>query len=602
MLKQRVMLVIIVIIFSVLINIVNFKDAYANITSNVGYLGPTHLLVDEAESLMYIVLEGLNQVLMWDLNTDSKIKTLKFNDSINTLALSPNHKHLLALTGSSQGQVVIIDYKTHEKLTVIDVGHTPVAAAISPQGDTMYVANRFTNDISFINLDTLEVIHSIPVLREPVAVKLSLDGQYLFVANLLPVGPANTPVVTASVSVINTESLEVKHISLVNGSTGLRGLAMSPDGKYIYVTHLLSRYQYPITQLDRGWVNTNAISIIDASNQSYLATFLLDSVDLGAPNPWAISCSTDGQFLLATHASSHELSIIDREQLHHQLNSQQRTPIATENDLTFLYHIRTRVNLPGNGPRALAIVGGYAYIAEYFSDTISKVRITLNPPSLESFSLSDDNLAMSDIRRGELIFNDATYAFQQWQSCTSCHLDGRTDGFAWDQMNTGIGNPAITVSLVVSHDTPPTMATGLVPTAEKAVRDSLGTAPEEDAIAVDMYLKSLRPVPSPYLINGELSPAAKHGEKTFSNIGCIKCHSGDYFTDGLIHNVGSQSKYMEYDAFVTPSLLEIWRTAPYFHDGRTDSLYEVTTFFLELLGEELTHKEIQDLVQYMLTL
>ena len=35
-------------------------------------------------------------------------------------------------------------------------------------------------------------------------------------------------------------------------------MAVSPDGRYLAVAHVLSRYQMPTTQLDRGWMNTNA--------------------------------------------------------------------------------------------------------------------------------------------------------------------------------------------------------------------------------------------------------------------------------------------------------------------------------------------------------
>ncbi|MBI3682582.1 MAG: hypothetical protein HY235_19565, partial [Acidobacteria bacterium] len=31
--------------------------------------------------------------------------------------------------------------------------------------------------------------------------------------------------------------------------------------------------------------------------------------------------------------------------------------------------------------------------------------------------------------------------------------------------------------------------------------------PEEDAVALDEFLKSLQPVPSPHLVSGKLSPA-----------------------------------------------------------------------------------------------
>ena len=72
-------------------------------------------------------------------------------------------------------------------------------------------------------------------------------------------------------------------IRLPNGSSSVRGICISPDGKQVYVTHILSRYQMPTTQLDRGWMNTNTLSIIDVQTKKLLNTVLLDDVDLGPP-------------------------------------------------------------------------------------------------------------------------------------------------------------------------------------------------------------------------------------------------------------------------------------------------------------------------------
>jgi hypothetical protein len=44
-------------------------------------------------------------------------------------------------------------------------------------------------------------------------------------------------------------------------------------------------------------------------------------------------------------------------------------------------------------------------------------------------------------RQGELLFHDATICMQSWQSCASCHPDGRVDGLNWDLMNDDQGNP-----------------------------------------------------------------------------------------------------------------------------------------------------------------
>ena len=73
----------------------------------------------------------------------------------------------------------------------------------------------------------------------------------------------------------------VKNLQLPNGSVTLRGIAISPDGKNAYVTHVL-RAISRTTQLS-GLMNTNALTIIDVPGQAVVNTVLVDDVDLGAP-------------------------------------------------------------------------------------------------------------------------------------------------------------------------------------------------------------------------------------------------------------------------------------------------------------------------------
>ena len=96
--------------------------------------------------------------------------------------------------------------------------------------------------------------------REPFAATLGAEGKLLFVANLLPYCASTNDVVAAAVSVVDTRTFAVRHVMLPNGSTGVRGIASSPDGKSVYVTHTMGRYQLPTTQLERGWMNTSACS------------------------------------------------------------------------------------------------------------------------------------------------------------------------------------------------------------------------------------------------------------------------------------------------------------------------------------------------------
>ena len=165
----------------------------------------------------------------------------------------------------------------------------------------------------------MKVTATVPVLREPFAAALGAGGKLLFVANMLPYCAATNDVVAAAVSVIDTAARSVRNVLLPNGSTGVRGVCASPDGKSIYVTHTMGRYQLPTTQLERGWMNTAALSVFDGATGAYVNTVLLDDVDRGGANPWGVAVTGDGKTLVVAHAGTCELSIIDRPALHDRL-------------------------------------------------------------------------------------------------------------------------------------------------------------------------------------------------------------------------------------------------------------------------------------------
>ena len=174
----------------------------------------------------------------------------------------------------------------------------------------------------------------------------------------------------------------VKELTLPNGSTLLREIRVSPDGACAVVTHNLARFQTPTTQLDRGWMNTSAMTLIDLKDLCLVNTVLLDDVDRGAANPWGLDWSADGRWLCVAQAGTHEVSVISFPELRAKLSAKSTDGaaaktrlVAVENDLAFLVRLRQRVRLEGNGPRALRIVGPYAYVACYFWGTLEKMEL-----------------------------------------------------------------------------------------------------------------------------------------------------------------------------------------------------------------------------------
>ena len=122
--------------------------------------------------------------------------------------------------------------------------------------------------------------------------------------------------------------------------------------------------------------------------------------------------------------------------------------------------------------------------------------------------------------------------------------------------------------------------------------------PEDKALQVDTYLKSLQAVPSPYLVDGQLSAKAREGKKVFDKYRCGECHSGEYFTDMQMHRIGEDIEFEK--GWDTPTLREVWRTAPYLFDGRAATMREVFEVHRHgLEGKRPSAKEIDALVEYV---
>ena len=612
------------------------------------YLGPVDVVAAQDGKSLWVANYDAGQLAIVDPASNKVTKTIDLPAPPTGLVLSGDGATMYVTCAAPRSVVCAIDVASGNIKDQIPAGHTARGPVVSPDGSKLYVCNRFNNNVSVIDLATKKEIAKIACIREPFAAAITPDGKSVYVINHLPLDQADAYDVASEVTVIDTATNKTEDIRLPNGSSGLRDVCVSPDGKYVYLTHILARYQMPTTQLERGWMNTNALTILDAANRKYVNTVLLDDVDLGAANPWGVACSADSKTVVVSHAGTHEVSIIDAEALLKKLldmpaNKEEAAKRGTPsddrgvyasataedvpNDLAFLVDLRRRQRLnPGwwyqpvdpnklqlKGPRGLCIVGNKAYVAVYFSDLLAAVDLQPKP----GFSVTNIALGpqpkMSGQRRGEMLFADAELCFQHWQSCTSCHPDARVDALNWDLMNDGLGNPKNARSMLLAHQTPPSMASGVRGNAEEGVRAGIthiqfAVRPEEDSVAIDEYLKSLQPVPSPYLVDGKLSAAAERGKQLFHSekLNCVKCHPEPLYTDMKMHNVHSRGQFDRRDTFDTPTLVECWRTAPYMHDGQYTTMKEVFTQGKHgKLGgdvEGLTDEQLNDLVEFVLSL
>lgn len=222
-------------------------------------------------------------------------------------------------------------------------------------------------------------------------------------------------------------------------------------------------------------------------------------------------------------------------------------------------------------------------------------------------------LLSSDILQGKRIFHNSTQSHlsrEGYMSCASCHSDGSHDGRIWDLSNLGEGLRN-TIDLrgksgmkhgllhwtgnfdeVQDFNDQIVNLNGGTGFLFDAVKPSnMHLFPSKAGINIELdnlakYVSSLDKYPrSPYKKpNGTYTSEAIEGKKHFINLQCNTCHVGSTYTDsmsGVRHDIGTKSQSSGnrlgegLDGFDTPSLISLWQSAPYLHDGSAKTLNDV---------------------------
>jgi len=117
-----------------------------------------------------------------------------------------------------------------------------------------------------------------------------------------------------------------------------------------------------------------------------------------------------------------------------------------------------------------------------------------------------------------------------------------------------------------------------------------------------------------------LNSREKKGLKLFKSKGCIACHNGINIGGNLYQKIGMFDDFkgagipdlgrynitkniLDKHYFKVPSLRNVEKTAPYFHDGSMLTLKEAVETMVDIqLGRELQDEEIEDLILFLKTL
>lgn len=256
--------------------------------------------------------------------------------------------------------------------------------------------------------------------------------------------------------------------------------------------------------------------------------------------------------------------------------------------------------------RSISVIGADAFVA----------GSTSSHALLNEFPTVSSEVLSAQLLLGKQLFFDSAdprLTAQSYIACSTCHADGGHDGRTWDfsdvgeglrntadlraRAGVGHGNVHWTANFDEIHDfendmrdifkgdglmsDPDFMATAATLGAPKA-----GLSADLDALSA--FVTSLASTgDSPYRTeSGGFTTQARAGQQVFFASGCAGCHSGTAFTNSTVgdefNNIGTVDadtggrlgQPLPNGGLDTPTLLGLWNTGPYLHDGSAASLSE----------------------------
>jgi YVTN family beta-propeller protein len=229
-----------------------------------GFNGPFGLAISPNNKQVYVsnFLQSTAGVI------DTALNLLVDNDiyagqTPAQLALTPNGDTLYIADNVDPGQMSILETKS---LTlnppITGLGAGPWGLAVTPDAKQVWIANGEGNTVSVFDIETSTLLTPITVGGGPFDVGFTPNGKTAYVAN----SDDNT------VSVVNVATRKVEGSAITVGSSPL-ALVVSPDGTQVYVA------------------NMNTISVID------VATKKVTSVSMGATVGYRPAFTPDGKYL-----------------------------------------------------------------------------------------------------------------------------------------------------------------------------------------------------------------------------------------------------------------------------------------------------------------
>lgn len=507
-------------------------------------------------------------------------------------------------------KVVIIDAESREIVKSVDVFDEPYGVVSNGDGTSLFVTLEFPGQVVQINPEAGTVDASWAAGQMPRGLAISADDSFLLVteyltSRLLKISAADGAM-QQSWDGASTDNLA-------------RQVILSPSGDKAYFTHIRSR----VTAAHGNGSIFPYVSVARLSGEKNGTRLRVPMDSLrGArvtANPWDCDVSADGTRLCVVFAGTNDMYI---------------ARILGDDFVELDYENGMRL---GNNPRAVRFTPNGSTALAYNALDFEVVEYNLQDGSVVARATVTKNPLSEELLLGKQLFYTALQPMsaRSWISCASCHPDGDADGRTW-QNPEGLRNTQPMAGLSWTHPVHWSADRDEVQDFEHTIRGKLmqgqgllkGKLPDAvadpisgrsaalDALAA--YTNSHKYPMSPYAKNG-LNDSAKRGRDLFFSDAtqCATCHSGPVYSDSqpravsefVLHDVGTggddPSELMgpKYD---TPTLLGVYRSAPYLHHGKAATLEDVlaTANRDDRHGKtsQLTPSETSDLAEFLKSL
>jgi YVTN family beta-propeller protein len=595
---------------------------------NAHYYSPLNLAVSKDGRYLYIVTEEGNALLVVDAQKQKVAHKVNVGTRPHSIVLSKDGKTAY-VSNQWSDNVSVVDLTTFAVTDTLKTGGGPAGIALSADDRYLYVANSYGSDLSVIDISTGEEVKRLTAGNNPAGVHVNADGSQVYVTSRRTMSKPFGDTIRCELTVINDSKQRVVERRDIKSAYMMENIAFTPNGDLAIMPLVRPKNNVPTIQVERGWMMTNGIGIIERKPFGRTVQLLLDEPNSYYADPFDIVITPDGKRAFISHAGVDCISVVDIDSIRNLLSESTDKMLGTYSNHLGISSRFVLKRIPtGANPKGLALSpdGKMLYVAEHLQDRIAVIN-TENLETIGTIGLGGSG-RITVARRGRQLLNNAGHTFQNQYSCYTCHPDAHEDGLVYNMASKDMGrNITNTQSLRNIGDTPPYKWNGknLTVYRQDGMRFSTVLTRTEafsykdlDALAAYIMTGIPNPPNLQYNPNGELTEAQKRGKAIFERTHdingyeipvtnrCVTCHPAPYFTNKKMADVGTLAATDDSILFDTPHLNNILYSPPYLHDGRAATLEEIWTIYgkTEQHGSvnDLTKTKLNDLVEYLKSL